>query len=601
MATKIQFRRDTAANWTAANPILSIGEIGYETDTATYKIGDGSSLWSALTYIAQGLYAHPTGDGNLHIPATSTTNDGKVLTAGPTAGSLSWETPISQYVHPTGDGNLHVPANGTTNNGKFLTAGATAGALTWETFAADFTGDVVTQAESDNHTRLGVGAGSALTTQDAAFFETYMGFEAGKVATGMAIGGSIGIGYQALRNTTTGGNNIAIGYQTLFTNITASNNIAIGFQALYDLTTGDNNIAIGYLAGNNITQGIGNINIGWNAGPTSTTGNYNVMVGYYAGRYHTGAFSNNTFIGFESGYRTSDAIGCTYIGSSAGYWVADGDRNVAIGTDALYSATGANVIDDCVAVGYQALYSIKTSSQQVAIGARAGYNTITGTNNTFMGYYAGYTMAGSTDSNNTLIGCKSGEFLNGGTGNNTFVGFSTGATITTGSNNTIIGASADSIAAASSQIIIGQALVGTTNNRVHIGNATNHIHADFNSSATWTYTSDERTKNFHRNSRLGLDFINALQPKEYTWKPVAEWPIEFGKTDCAEMDTRLNHGVSAQAIKAAMDACGVEDFAGWGLETNGMQTVGESALVFPLINAVNELTHRVKKLEIKAV
>lgn len=36
------------------------------------------------------LYTHPSGDGNLHVPATSTTNNGKVLTAGATAGSLSW-------------------------------------------------------------------------------------------------------------------------------------------------------------------------------------------------------------------------------------------------------------------------------------------------------------------------------------------------------------------------------------------------------------------------------------------------------------------------------------------------------------------------------
>lgn len=35
------------------------------------------------------------------------------------------------YSHPTGDGNLHVPATGTTNNGKVLKAGATAGSATW--------------------------------------------------------------------------------------------------------------------------------------------------------------------------------------------------------------------------------------------------------------------------------------------------------------------------------------------------------------------------------------------------------------------------------------------------------------------------------------
>jgi parallel beta-helix repeat protein len=35
-------------------------------------------------------YTHPTGDGNLHVPATGTTNNNKVLKAGSTAGSLSW-------------------------------------------------------------------------------------------------------------------------------------------------------------------------------------------------------------------------------------------------------------------------------------------------------------------------------------------------------------------------------------------------------------------------------------------------------------------------------------------------------------------------------
>lgn len=35
-------------------------------------------------------YSHPTGDGNLHVPATGTDNDGKVLKAGATAGSSTW-------------------------------------------------------------------------------------------------------------------------------------------------------------------------------------------------------------------------------------------------------------------------------------------------------------------------------------------------------------------------------------------------------------------------------------------------------------------------------------------------------------------------------
>jgi hypothetical protein len=48
--TKILHRRDTAANWTSTNPTLSAGELGFETDTLKFKIGNGSSAWTALTY-----------------------------------------------------------------------------------------------------------------------------------------------------------------------------------------------------------------------------------------------------------------------------------------------------------------------------------------------------------------------------------------------------------------------------------------------------------------------------------------------------------------------------------------------------------------------
>lgn len=51
MADKIQIRRDTAASWTATNPILSEGELGLETDTGKIKAGNGSSTWTTLGYI----------------------------------------------------------------------------------------------------------------------------------------------------------------------------------------------------------------------------------------------------------------------------------------------------------------------------------------------------------------------------------------------------------------------------------------------------------------------------------------------------------------------------------------------------------------------
>jgi hypothetical protein len=50
MATRMQQRKGTAAQWTGANPILNAGEIGWESDTNQFKIGDGTNHWDDLPY-----------------------------------------------------------------------------------------------------------------------------------------------------------------------------------------------------------------------------------------------------------------------------------------------------------------------------------------------------------------------------------------------------------------------------------------------------------------------------------------------------------------------------------------------------------------------
>jgi len=50
MTTRMQQRRGTSAQWTSANPILANGEIGVETDTNQFKLGDGVNVWSDLSY-----------------------------------------------------------------------------------------------------------------------------------------------------------------------------------------------------------------------------------------------------------------------------------------------------------------------------------------------------------------------------------------------------------------------------------------------------------------------------------------------------------------------------------------------------------------------
>lgn len=64
MPSRIQLRRDTAANWSAANPVLALAEPGLETDTNLIKYGDGITAWNSLPYAG----VSPVVSGNL-IPS----------------------------------------------------------------------------------------------------------------------------------------------------------------------------------------------------------------------------------------------------------------------------------------------------------------------------------------------------------------------------------------------------------------------------------------------------------------------------------------------------------------------------------------------------
>lgn len=84
MAVIIQFRRGTAAAWTTANPTLSEGEVGYETDTGKHKIGTGAAAWSALSYIVTGIPDAPS-DGTQYAR-----KDGAWEAVAASGGGLTW-------------------------------------------------------------------------------------------------------------------------------------------------------------------------------------------------------------------------------------------------------------------------------------------------------------------------------------------------------------------------------------------------------------------------------------------------------------------------------------------------------------------------------
>lgn len=78
--TRILLRNDVATAWTAANPVLMKGEIGIETDTNKFKIGDGLKTWSALSYV--GTQVEVTGEGEVITGASVSANGTLTLTRG---------------------------------------------------------------------------------------------------------------------------------------------------------------------------------------------------------------------------------------------------------------------------------------------------------------------------------------------------------------------------------------------------------------------------------------------------------------------------------------------------------------------------------------
>ena len=71
MAVQIQYRRGSSTDWSTTNPILAIGEPGYETNTGKFKVGDGSTAWNSLPYSSG-----PTGPTGSQGPTGPTGSQG---------------------------------------------------------------------------------------------------------------------------------------------------------------------------------------------------------------------------------------------------------------------------------------------------------------------------------------------------------------------------------------------------------------------------------------------------------------------------------------------------------------------------------------------
>ena len=148
MAVQIQFRRGTAAEWTAANTILAAGELGLETDTTFYKIGTGSTAWTSLAYGSI--------QGALAANAVTTA---KILDANVTAAKLASDAVTTVKI---------LDANVTT--AKIASSAVTADKIAsnaWTTNTViDAAGDLLVGTASDTLGRIAIGTNEFLLTSN---------------------------------------------------------------------------------------------------------------------------------------------------------------------------------------------------------------------------------------------------------------------------------------------------------------------------------------------------------------------------------------------------------------------------------------------------
>lgn len=116
---QMQQRRDTAANWTSANPTLLSGELGFETDTYKYKLGDGTTAWNSLAYAS--VNTDKIEEGNTEAEVVDTGSDGhfKITTEG------------TERIRVGPAGQIGIAGANYGTSGQVLTSGGASGVVSW--------------------------------------------------------------------------------------------------------------------------------------------------------------------------------------------------------------------------------------------------------------------------------------------------------------------------------------------------------------------------------------------------------------------------------------------------------------------------------------
>jgi hypothetical protein len=175
MAVQIQTRNGTAAEWTAANPTLAAGEMGFETDTKKFKFGNGVTTWDSLSYANSSGTVSSVGQsftgGIVSVAGSPVTSSGTLaLTVAGTSGGVpyfssgtTWasSTALASNALVVGGGAGSAPATITTGTGVVSALGVTTNAANG-IVVKDANSNITTNATFNGFTSV-VASGTAIT------------------------------------------------------------------------------------------------------------------------------------------------------------------------------------------------------------------------------------------------------------------------------------------------------------------------------------------------------------------------------------------------------------------------------------------------------
>jgi trimeric autotransporter adhesin len=261
--------------------------------------------------------------------------------------------------------------------------------------------------------------------------------------------------------------------------------------------------------------------------------------------------STNTVLGREALRDATSVSSTTCIGYYAGRGITTGARNTAVGREALRYAT--------------------TGGYNTAVGAFALQNVIDGADNVAVGQSAGWQI--TSGFNNVTVGENAGQNITSGA-NNICMGKAGGGAITTGDANIVIGGRTSS----NSQSPVFS--VTTEDDRIVMGStAVTNAYIQ----VAWTVVSDARDKTDFAPVPHGLDFVCALKPTAYRYKPTRE---------AVEGHGPVRYGFKAQEVLA------LEGNSPVIVDADDPEKLrfNDQALIAVLVNAVKELKAEVDDL-----